>query len=171
MRFLLDENLSPKVAAPLRAAGHDVTIAREVGLRTATDQVVIETARREARVLISADTDIGAILALSGAATPSFVLVRRAANRRPDEQAALILNNLETVVTDLAAGAIVVLGETTLRIHRLPTGEDSSPLSPVHPHATDCQSLTPVAWERPGCRDEGEPPSTENHQAQQVKLD
>jgi len=129
MRFLLDENLSPKVAAPLRAAGHDVTIAREVGLRTATDQVVIETARREARVLISADTDFGAILALSGAATPSFVLVRRAANRRPDEQAALILNNLETVVADLAAGAIVVLGETTLRIHRLPIGEDSSPES------------------------------------------
>jgi predicted nuclease of predicted toxin-antitoxin system len=78
-------------------------------------------------VLISADTDFGAILALSGAATPSFVLVRGAANRRPDEQAALILNNLETVVTDLAAGAIVVLGETTLRIHRLPIGEDSSP--------------------------------------------
>jgi predicted nuclease of predicted toxin-antitoxin system len=57
MRFLLDENLSPKVAAPLRAAGDDVTIAREVGLRSATDQVVIETARREARVLVSADTD------------------------------------------------------------------------------------------------------------------
>ena len=127
MRFLLDENLSPKVAAPLRAAGHDVTIAREVGLRSATDQVVIETARREARVLVSADTDFGAILALSGAATPSFVLVRRAANRRPDEQAALILNNLETVVADLAAGAIVVLGETPLRIHRLSIGEDSSP--------------------------------------------
>jgi hypothetical protein len=53
--------------------------------------------------------------------------LRRAANRRPGEQAALILNNLETVVADLAAGAIVVLGETTLRIHRLPIGEDSSP--------------------------------------------
>lgn len=38
MRFLLDENLSPKVAAPLRAAGHDVTIARQVGLRTATGE-------------------------------------------------------------------------------------------------------------------------------------
>jgi predicted nuclease of predicted toxin-antitoxin system len=120
MRFLLDENLSPKVAAPLRAAGHDVAIAREVGLRTATDQVVIETARREARVLISADTDIGAILALSGAATPSFVLVRRAANRRPDEQAALILNNLETVVTDLAAG------------HRRPRRNNASHPSPAH---------------------------------------
>ena len=76
---------------------------------------------------VSADTDFGPILALLGAATQSFVLVRRAANRRPDEQAALILNNLETVVADLAAGAIVVLGETTLCIHRLPIGEDSPP--------------------------------------------
>jgi predicted nuclease of predicted toxin-antitoxin system len=148
MRFLLDENLSPKVAAPLRAAGHDVTIAREVGLRSATDQVVIETARREARVLVSADTDFGAILALSGAATPSFVLVRRAANRRPDEQAALILNNLETVVADLAAGAIVVLGDNAS--HPSPAHRRRQlTLSLSDPHATDCQSLTPVAWEPP----------------------
>ena len=132
MRFLLDENLSPKVAAPVRAAGHDVTIAREVGLRTATDQVVIETARREARVLVSADTDFGAILALSGAATPSFVLVRRAANRRPDEQAALILNNLETVVADLAAGASSSSAKQRFASIACPSAKTAHP-EPVRP--------------------------------------
>jgi predicted nuclease of predicted toxin-antitoxin system len=125
MRFLLDHNLSPKVAEPLRTAGHDVTVAREVGLSRATDEVVIATARLERRVLVSADTDFGAILALSGATTPSFLLMRRASNQRPAEQAALILDNLDAIADDLDAGAIVVLGEATLRIHRLPIGSDS----------------------------------------------
>lgn len=125
MRLLLDHNLSPKVALPLRAAGHDVTVAREVGLSSASDEVVIATARHERRVLVSADTDFGAILALSGVTTPSFLLLRRAANRRPDEQATLILDNLDAVAADLDAGAIVVLGETTIRIRRLPIGDDT----------------------------------------------
>ena len=125
MKFLLDHNLSPKVAAPLRAAGHDVTVAREVSLRSASDEVVIAAARREGRVLVSADTDFGAILALSGLTTPSFLLMRRAANRRPDEQARLILGNLDAVAADLDAGAIVVLGEATIRIRRLPNGDDT----------------------------------------------
>lgn len=110
MRFLLDQNISPKVAEPLRAAGHDVTVAREVSLRSATDETVMAAARSEHRVLISADTDCGAILAQSGATTPSFILMRRAANERPDEQAALILDNLPTVGDDPDAGAVVVLG-------------------------------------------------------------
>lgn len=125
MRFLLDHNLSPKVATPLRAAGHDVTVAREAGLRTANDEVVMATARRETRVLVSADTDFGALLALSGVTTPSFLLLRRAANRRPNEQATLILDNLDAVAADLDAGAIVVLGEATIRIRRLPIGDDN----------------------------------------------
>jgi predicted nuclease of predicted toxin-antitoxin system len=125
MRFLLDQNLSPKVAAPLRAAGHDVSVAREVGLSSASDEAVIATARRESRVLVSADTDFGALLAVSGATTPSFLLMRRAANRRADEQARLILDNLDAVAADLDAGAIVVLGEATIRIRRLPIGDDT----------------------------------------------
>ncbi|HET7386122.1 MAG TPA: DUF5615 family PIN-like protein [Nocardioidaceae bacterium] len=122
MRFLIDHNLSPGVAVPLRAAGHDVAIAREVGLRTAPDEAVIEVARNEGRVLVSADTDFGAILAISAATTPSFLLMRRAGNRRPEEQATLILDNLDAIRADLEAGAIVVLGEATLRIHLLPIG-------------------------------------------------
>lgn len=51
--------------------------------------------------------------------------MRRAANQRPHEQATLILDNLDVVADDLAAGAIVVLGEATLRIHRLPIDSDT----------------------------------------------
>ena len=122
MRFLLDHNISPKVAGPLRAAGHDVAVAREVGLRRAPDEVVTDFARRERRVLVSADSDFGAILARTNAVTPSFVLIRRMAHQRPPEQAAMILANLSTIADDLDAGAIVVLGDRTLRIRRLPLG-------------------------------------------------
>ena len=122
MRFLLDENLSPRLVEPLRAAGHDVTHVHDVGLTSADDERVIATARSEHRVLVSADTDFGTILARTGAADPSFLLMRRASGRRVANQAALILDNLAAVTSDLEAGAIVVLGEDTLRIRRLPIG-------------------------------------------------
>jgi hypothetical protein len=50
------------------------------------------------------------------------LLLRRASGRRAAEQAAIILSNLNVVQADLDAGAIVVLGEATLRIRRLPLG-------------------------------------------------
>jgi predicted nuclease of predicted toxin-antitoxin system len=95
MRFLLDNNLSRSWPNFSAAQG---------------------------RVLISADTDFGTLLARTHATAPSFLLLRRARGRRASEQAAIILSNLDTVRADLDAGAIVVLGEATLRIRRLPSG-------------------------------------------------
>ena len=95
---------------------------RDIGMASATDTVVIDEARAQGRVLISADTDFGTLLARTHATTPSFLLIRRASGRRASEQAAIILSNLNVVQADLDAGAIVVLGEATLRIRRLPSG-------------------------------------------------
>ena len=92
MRFLLDNNLSPKPAELLRAAGRDVVHVRDSGLASATDTVVIDEARTQGRVLISADTDFGTLLARTHATTPSFLLIRRASGRRASEQAAIILS-------------------------------------------------------------------------------
>jgi predicted nuclease of predicted toxin-antitoxin system len=122
MRFLIDNNLSPRLADLLRAAGHDVVHVRDIDMRRAADVLVIEAARADDRVLISADTDFGALLAQSHATKPSFLLMRRASGRRATEQAEIILDNLDVVRADLDAGAIVVLGEATLRIRRLPIG-------------------------------------------------
>lgn len=51
------------------------------------------------------------------------MLIRRASGRRAIDQAALIIDNLVAVEADLDAGAIVVLGNNTLRIRPLPIGE------------------------------------------------
>lgn len=77
MRFLLDNNLSNTLAAGLREAGHDVLHVRDVELGAADDTTVLGFARAERRVLISADTDFGGILARSGLDSPSVILFRR----------------------------------------------------------------------------------------------
>ncbi len=122
MRFLLDENLSPRLAALLRDAGHHAIRVRDIGLARSKDETVIETARAEDRVLVSADTDFGTLLARSRVTGPSFLLIRRASGRRAVVQAEHILENLPTITSDLEAGAGSVPGENTLRIRRLPIG-------------------------------------------------
>lgn len=120
MRFLLDENLSPQLGTLLRAAGHDCVHVRDVGLKSAVDETVLDAAHGDGRVLVRADTDFGAILARRQSSGPSFLLLRRVADRRAAEQARLIPDNLDQVVDDLTAGAIVVFGERSLRVRSLP---------------------------------------------------
>jgi predicted nuclease of predicted toxin-antitoxin system len=120
VRFLIDNNLSPVLAELLQAAGHDAVHLRDLGMQAATDQVVLGHARSENRILVSADTDFGALLARSRASSPSILLIRRLAGRRATDQYAIIQANLEPISEDLAAGAIVVIGEDWIRIRRLP---------------------------------------------------
>jgi len=120
VKFLIDNNLSPVVANLLNQAGHDAVHLRDYGMTAAPDPDVMDRAATEERVLVSADTDFGALLAQQGADRPSLVLVRRLSGRRATEQAAIILANLDTVIDDLDAGAVVVLAEDVLRIRRLP---------------------------------------------------
>jgi predicted nuclease of predicted toxin-antitoxin system len=101
MRFLIDNNLSPVLVAELAAAGHDAVHVRDYGLHAATDQVVLARARGDNRVLISADTDFGTLLAKEGADRPSILPIRRLSGRRATEQASIILANLDVVTEDL----------------------------------------------------------------------
>lgn len=120
MKFVIDNNLSPILADALKAAGHDALHVRDLGMQAATDEAVLERARAEGQVLISADTDFGGLLARSKASEPSVILIRRLVGRRAAQQAAIILANLGQVASDLAAGAMVVIHEDTLRVRRLP---------------------------------------------------
>jgi predicted nuclease of predicted toxin-antitoxin system len=91
MRFLVDANLSPRVAAGLTSAGFDSVHVTDVGLLTASDQDILDYAAENGLVIVSADTDFGELLALSrGTIRPSAVLLRSADRLTPDQQAALL---------------------------------------------------------------------------------
>ncbi len=124
MRLLLDESLSPRLGDLLRAAGHNVAHARDVGLMSAADPVVLAAAMDDRRVLLTLDTDFGALLAFSGARQPSVVLFRGEVTRRPEGQARLLLANLDQIAADLDEGAVVVIGDDRVRVRRLPVERD-----------------------------------------------
>ena len=120
MRFLVDANLSPRLANLLEALGHDAVAVRDLGLADASDEVILERASSEERVLISHDTDFGTLLAFRGLTAPSLILFRSSDPITPDEHADLIIANLDKVADDLEARAIVVFARGRLRTRRLP---------------------------------------------------
>jgi predicted nuclease of predicted toxin-antitoxin system len=120
MRLLLDNNVSERLIGLLAPAEWDVVHVRSLHLQAAKDAVVLDVARTESRVLVSADTDFGALLAATHAGGPSVVLIRRLAGRRVEEIAGVLLANPPVVAEDLSAGSIVAMDETTMRIRRLP---------------------------------------------------
>jgi predicted nuclease of predicted toxin-antitoxin system len=120
MRFLVDNPLSPQVADGLRQAGHDVAHVRDYGMRAATDLEIFTRAASEDRVVVSADSDFGTLLALRNEAKPSVILIRSAGQRRPSEQVALILTNLPVIEQALLSGSIVTFKGDRIRIRSLP---------------------------------------------------
>jgi len=104
VRFLLDENLSPVVAGPLEAAGHNVVHVRDVEQAGAPDEKLFTFAADENRVIVSGDTDFGELLDRTNASSPSVILLRRQGSRRATQVASLLLANLEAIATDLDAG-------------------------------------------------------------------
>jgi predicted nuclease of predicted toxin-antitoxin system len=108
------------LATLLLRSGHDSAHVCSYGLGAAPDSTVLEQARAEQRVLISADTDFGTLLAQQHATGPSVILLRHGNGRRAEQIAALLQSNLDSIEDDLSAGAIAVFTDRAIRIRKLP---------------------------------------------------
>ena len=115
---------SPAVAEGLRQAGHDAAHVRDYGMAAAEDEEIFERAAGEGRILISADTDFGTILALRKTPKPSVILFRLSTQRHPDHQIGYCWQISSELSADLDRGCIAVFEDTRIRVrptahHRL----------------------------------------------------
>jgi predicted nuclease of predicted toxin-antitoxin system len=55
VKFLIDNNFSPLLADALKAVGHDAVHVGDLGMQAAPDEAVLECARADGQVLISAE--------------------------------------------------------------------------------------------------------------------
>jgi predicted nuclease of predicted toxin-antitoxin system len=100
-------------------------------LQAASDEEIFIRAQQEQRVIVSADTDFGTLLATRQERSPSGVLFRHGIHRRPYRQSEILLSNLEAIETDLVTGALVVIEPSRIRL-RKPRPHKPIWLVPLH---------------------------------------
>jgi predicted nuclease of predicted toxin-antitoxin system len=120
LRFLVDHNVSFRICPELQAAGHNVVHVQAISLHDVDDLQVLNFAAQDRRVIITADTDFGGLLAARRSSLPSIVLTREVSTLGAVELAKLLLANLDAVAEALEAGAIVAFSRSGIRIRKLP---------------------------------------------------
>lgn len=81
MKFVVDAQLPPALAAWLRAKGHDAVAVREIGLAGADDRSIWSYARAECAIIVTKDEDFGQLAAAAPDVRVLWVRIGNAVNR------------------------------------------------------------------------------------------
>jgi predicted nuclease of predicted toxin-antitoxin system len=121
VRFLADENFPLASVRLLTTAGYEVAA---VALESpgVMDEVVLERAVREGRVLLTFDRDYGGLLYLRGSQPPEGIVYFRFAPYSPEEPAEYLLTLLERL-GDSLSGTLTVVERDRVRQRPLPRPE------------------------------------------------
>jgi predicted nuclease of predicted toxin-antitoxin system len=120
VRLLVDENLSGRVADRLQQAGYDAVHVTAVDLSNTDDEVILQSAAVDDRIIVTSDADFGTLLALSGRRRPSVLMLRSSDHLTPDQQADLVIATIERIDEDLVAGAVASVTPRRIRVRPLP---------------------------------------------------
>jgi predicted nuclease of predicted toxin-antitoxin system len=123
-RLLLDQGLPRSAVGLLRDRGWDVQHVADIGMSRALDSEILEYARLETRVCVTLDADFHALLAVSGAASPSTVRIRME-GLSGGALAELLERVWPMIREDLERGAMATITERSIRLHHLPVGRES----------------------------------------------
>ena len=119
MRILLDMNLTPAWCEVLATAGHEAEHWSHLGPPDATDEEILDFARRGGWVVVTQDLDFGSLLALRGHDLPSVIQVRAHATL-PSDIGKQLLDTISAASSHLQAGALVTLMPSDFRVSVLP---------------------------------------------------
>lgn len=119
MKFLLDMPVSVLLLDVLQEYGHEGVHAHQIGKDRAPDDELLEIARRESRVIITADLDFPRLMALSLAEGPGLILFR-GGNYSDSEMCELLARVLQKVAPEVLEKSICVVDRKRIRVTRLP---------------------------------------------------
>jgi len=119
MKILIDMNLSPDWVVSLREADFEAAHWSGVGDPRASDTTIMDYARAHGYVVLTHDLDFGAILAATGADTPSVVQIRTQ-DVDPKSLCEAAISLLRRCQKLLEGGALVCLDQSTERVRILP---------------------------------------------------
>jgi hypothetical protein len=115
MLFKLDENLPSELVADLEAVGHGVETVFTEELSGAPDEVVVQVARTEGRVLFTLDNGIGDIRRYPPEARGGVVLFRPSSSGR-GEVLSFVRRKLPEVLSIDLNGKLLVVSDRALRM-------------------------------------------------------
>jgi predicted nuclease of predicted toxin-antitoxin system len=115
VKFKLDENLSPTLAAIFAAAGHDAHSVVQEALGGQPDERVIDVCNREQRALVTLDLDFSNILTYPPAKFAGIVVLRLVDQAHVTAEAA-IRRVLALLPEEPVAGTLWIVEDRRIRI-------------------------------------------------------
>ena len=112
MRFLIDRCAGTLIAEWLRAQGHDVVESRSLG-HDPGDSALLAWAAREARILITIDTDFGQLVFLKGHAHSGLIRIPDVA---ASQRIAIMKDLIERFADEMQSNAIITVRGDKIRI-------------------------------------------------------
>lgn len=117
MNFLADEGVDMDIVLQLRKDGHDVTYIAEFAGGT-EDELILEMAFVEKRLLITRDKDFGELAHRDGRAHTGIILNRL--HELPSEKKAELVANVVRKYAGELVGAFTVIQPGKIRIRKMP---------------------------------------------------
>ena len=124
MKALLDMPVSSALLDVLRRHGHEGVHAHHIRKDRASDRELLELARGEGRVIITADLDFPRLLAVSEAEGPGVILFQ-GGNYSDAEMCDLPERVLREVPPEVLERSVSVVDRRRIRVTRLPLGRTS----------------------------------------------